>query len=66
MRAAELNRIYTIPGCFLLEKPGKFRHEFIDGYLFEMSGASRELHKICKKPFKVIGKGDWNMASHTK
>ena len=49
MEAAELNKIYTIPEYFLLEESCEIRHEFINGYLIEMSGASREHHKICKK-----------------
>ena len=48
MQAAELNKIYTIPEYFLLEESGEIRHEFIDGYLIETLGASREHHKICK------------------
>jgi hypothetical protein len=34
MKAAELNKIYTIPDYFLLEESGEIRHEFIDGYGF--------------------------------
>ena len=49
MKALEINKIYTVQEYFLLEESGEVRHEFINGNLIEMSGASREHHKICKK-----------------
>ena len=49
MKSIELNRTYTPAEYFLLEESGEVRHEFINGNLIEMSGASREHHKICKK-----------------
>jgi Uma2 family endonuclease len=46
MKAAELNKIYTIPEYFLLEESGEIRHEFIEGYLIEMSGVKQPTQKI--------------------
>jgi Uma2 family endonuclease len=54
MKAAELNKIYTIPEYFLLEESGEILREFIDGYLIEMSGASGEHHKICKNLLRLL------------
>ena len=48
MRAVELNKIYTVQEYFLLEESSEIRHEFINGNLIEMSGASREHHFICQ------------------
>jgi Uma2 family endonuclease len=48
MKAIELNRIYTVQEYFLLEESSEIRHEFINGNLIEMSGASREHHFICQ------------------
>ncbi len=48
MKSIELNNIYSVQEYFLLEDSGDLRHEFINGNLIEMSGASREHHKICK------------------
>ncbi len=50
----ELHKTYTIPEYFLLEESGEIRHEFINGNLIEMSGASREHHKICNKLLKLL------------
>ncbi|MEP6951287.1 MAG: Uma2 family endonuclease [Ginsengibacter sp.] len=54
MKAAELNKIYTIPEYFLLEESREIRHEFINGYLIEMYVASREHHKICKNLLRLL------------
>ena len=48
MKALELNKIYTVQEYFLLEEASEIRHEFINGNLIEMSGASREHHFICQ------------------
>ncbi|HEV2832876.1 MAG TPA: Uma2 family endonuclease [Hanamia sp.] len=44
----ELHKTYTVPEYFTLEESGDIRHEFINGNLIEMSGASREHHFICQ------------------
>ena len=54
MKAIESNKIYTVPEYFLLEEAGDVRHEFINGNLIEMSGASREHHKICKNLLRFL------------
>ncbi len=54
MEALEKNKIYTVQQYFLLEESGEIRHEFINGNLIEMSGASREHHKICKKLLRLL------------
>lgn len=54
MKALEINKIYTVPEYFLLEESGEVRHEFINGNLIEMSGASREHHKICKNLLRLL------------
>jgi Uma2 family endonuclease len=48
MKSIELNKIYSVQEYFLLEESGDIRHEFINGNLIEMSGASREHHFICQ------------------
>ena len=48
MESLELHKIFTVPEYFLLEESGDVRHEFINGNLIEMSGASREHHFICQ------------------
>ncbi|MDQ6843063.1 MAG: Uma2 family endonuclease [Bacteroidota bacterium] len=48
MKSIELNKIYTVQEYFLLEESGEIRHEFINGNLIQMSGASREHHFICQ------------------
>lgn len=48
MESLELHKTYTVPEYFLLEESGDVRHEFINGNLIEMSGASREHHFICQ------------------
>ena len=54
MKAVELNKIYTVQEYFLLEEASEIRHEFINGNLIEMSGASREHHKICKNLLRSL------------
>jgi Uma2 family endonuclease len=54
MESLELHKTYTVPEYFLLEESGDIRHEFINGNLIEMSGASREHHKICKRLLRLL------------
>ncbi|MDQ6843622.1 MAG: Uma2 family endonuclease [Bacteroidota bacterium] len=54
MKSIELNKIYTVQEYFLLEESGEIRHEFINGNLIEMSGPSREHHKICKNLLRLL------------
>ena len=54
MESLELHKTYTIPEYFLQEGLGEVRHEFINGNLIEMSGASREHHKICKNLLRFL------------
>ncbi len=48
MNASEKVKVYTVEEYILLEEAGEVRHEFINGNLCEMSGASREHHFICQ------------------
>jgi hypothetical protein len=48
MKAIETGKIFTVEEYILFEEAGEVRHEFINGNLHEISGASREHHKICK------------------
>jgi Uma2 family endonuclease len=43
------NRKFTVEEYFIYEESNEIRHEFISGNLYEMSGASREHHQICKR-----------------
>ena len=54
MQSLELNKTYTVQEYFSLEEAGELRHEFINGNLIEMSGASREHHKICKNFLRIL------------
>lgn len=54
MQSLELHKTYTVSEYFLLEESGDVRHEFINGNLIEMSGASREHHKICKRLLRPL------------
>ncbi len=54
MKSVELNKIYTVQEYFLLEESEDLRHEFINGNLIEMSGASREHHKLCKNLLRLL------------
>lgn len=54
MHSLELNKTYTVSEYFAIEESGDKRHEFIDGNLIEMSGASREHHRICKKLLRLF------------
>lgn len=54
MQSLELNKTYTVQEYFSLEEAGELRHEFINGNLIEMSGASREHHKICKNLLRIL------------
>jgi len=51
VKSLELDKIYKHEEYFLLEEAGEVRHEFINGNLIEMSGASREHHFIVKISF---------------
>lgn len=54
MESLELHKTYSVPEYFSLEELGEMRHEFINGNLIEMSGASREHHKICKNLLRIF------------
>lgn len=54
MKSLELHKTYTVAEYFSLEESGGVRHEFINGNLIEMSGASREHHKICKRLLRLF------------
>jgi Uma2 family endonuclease len=51
MQSVELHKTYTPEEYFSIEATGEQRHEFINGNLIEMSGASREHHFICQNIF---------------
>ena len=44
MEAIVKNKLYTVEEYFKLEESSELRHEFINGQLFEMSGASKKHH----------------------
>ena len=54
MESLELHKTYSVPEYFSLDESGEVRHEFINGNLIEMSGASREHHKICKNLLRIL------------
>ena len=54
MKSLELDKIYKHEEYFLLEEAGEVRHEFINGNLIQMSGASREHHFICQNIFLTL------------
>jgi Uma2 family endonuclease len=54
MNASEKVKVYTVAEYILLEEAGEMRHEFIKGNLFEISVASREHHKLCKKLLRLL------------
>ncbi len=49
MQSSLKDKQLTIEEYFFIEERSEVRHEFVNGNLYEMSGASREHHKICKK-----------------
>ena len=49
MQSVLKDKEITVEEYIRIEEASEVRHEFIKGYLYEMSGASREDHKICKK-----------------
>jgi Uma2 family endonuclease len=51
MQSAIENKKFTVEEYFIYEESNEIRHEFINGNLYEMSGASREHHQICKRLF---------------
>jgi Uma2 family endonuclease len=54
MNASEKVKVYTVEEYILFEEAGEVRHEFINGNLYEMSGASREHHKLCKRLLRLL------------
>lgn len=54
MQSLELDKTYTPGEYFSMEEAGELRHEFINGNLIEMSGASREHHFICQNIFLAL------------
>ena len=48
------DRNYTVAEYFILEEAGEIRHEFINGNLYEMSGASTEHHLLIKQFEKLF------------
>ena len=49
MQTVLKDKVISVEEYMLLEEASEVRHEFINGNLYEMSGASREHHKlICK------------------
>ena len=48
MESLELHKTYSVEEYFSIEESGEVRHEFINGNLIEISGASREHHFICQ------------------
>ena len=54
MKSLELHKTYNVPEYFSLEESGDICHEFINGNLIEISGASREHHKICKNLLRIL------------
>jgi len=48
------DRKFTVEEYFQLEEEGEIRHEFIDGNLFEMPGASTEHHLLIKRFEKLF------------
>lgn len=47
-------KLYSVSEYFALEDQSEVRHEFINGNLFEMSGASREHNIICQNVFLTL------------
>ncbi len=45
---------YTVEECFELERGGEMRHEYVDGVLKPMPGASRQHGKIVKNIIKAL------------
>ena len=54
MQSLELHKTYPPEEYFRMEEAGELRHEFINGNLVEMSGASRKHHKICKNLLRIL------------
>jgi Uma2 family endonuclease len=54
MNASEKVKVYTVEEYILLEEAGEVRHEFINGNLYEIPGASREHHQLCKKLLRIL------------
>lgn len=54
MQSVLKDKHYSVEDYFLLEESGEVRHEFINGYIYEMSGASREHHLICQNLFLIF------------
>ena len=54
MESLELHKTHSVEEYFSIEESGEVRHEFINGNLIAMSGASREHHKICKNLLRIL------------
>ena len=54
MKASESVKVYTLEEYILLEEAGEVCHEFVNGNLYEISGALREHHKLCKKLLRLL------------
>lgn len=48
MQSMIKDKAYSVEEYFQFEESSEIRHEFINGYLYEISGASRKHHFICK------------------
>ena len=47
MKTAISNKIYSLEEYIQLDESGEIRHEFINGNLYEMSGATRDHNELC-------------------
>ena len=54
MQSLELHKTFTAEEYFSVEEAGALRHEFINGNLIEIPGASREHHFICQNIFLAL------------
>ena len=48
MQATQKDKTYSVEDYFLFEESSAVRHEFINGYIYEMSGASDNHNFICQ------------------
>ena len=56
MQSTVLHKQLTIPEYFVFEDSNEIRHEFLNGNLYEISGASREHHFICQNLLFALGR----------
>ena len=54
MQTVLKDKHYSVEEYFLLEEASEVRHEFINGNLYEMSGASIKHHFICQNLFLIL------------